>query len=154
MGRDCPVCCELESPKRRIARDHVAGVYHMGNIALPGYLVIAPRRHVVRWMDLDREERDSLERFRALAEKVLLETEPVRKVYFLSFGEVCPHLHTHCFPRTRWMAEDRPEGADIDGPGLFVRYRSTLACIRTPPEVTAMVQRLRKAFSGESEPFA
>ncbi len=146
MGQHCPVCEELEVADRLIARDRVIGVYHMGNIALPGYLVLAPLRHVVRWGDLDRPEKESLERFRVLAESVLLGGDGVRKVYFMSFGEVCPHLHVHCFPRTRWMADDLSEREGVDGPGIFVHYRKALSCSGTPPEVRAMVLSLRKAF--------
>lgn len=150
MSQGCPVCAEMGSSKnqdRWIAGDSDCGLYQMGNIALPGYLVLAPRRHVVRWTELERSERESLERFRGVVEEMLLGTEVIRKVYFLSFGEVCPHLHIHCFPRTIWMADDHSEAGGVDGAAVFVHYRKALACSGTPEEVLAMVRRLRNAFS-------
>ncbi len=152
MNQGCPVCAEMENPKnqdRWIAGDSECALYQMANIALPGYLVLAPRRHVVRWADLRQSEKESIERFRGLAEEVLLGTERVRKVYFLSFGEICPHLHIHCFPRTTWMADDGTEPGEVDGPAVFVHYRKALACSGTPEEVLAMVRRLRSAFPME-----
>ena len=149
MTKDCPVCVEMETREnqdRWIAGDRFCGLYHMENIALPGYLVLAPRRHVVRWMDLKRPEREGIERFRALSEEILLGEEGVRKVYFLSFGEVCPHIHIHCFPRMTGMADDHSDPGGVDGPSVFAHYRKTLACHGTPPEVQAMVRSLRKSF--------
>jgi diadenosine tetraphosphate (Ap4A) HIT family hydrolase len=142
----CPVCSETGNNERLVFRDSSAAVYHMGNVALPGYLVLAPIRHVTLWKDLEGPESASLERFRALAETFLLQKELIRKVYFLSFGELCPHIHIHCFPRTTSMAGEIPMTVGVDGPRVFDHYRTALKTDTSPPEVISMIETLRREF--------
>lgn len=146
MEERCPVCAETGNNDRLIFRDSSAAVYHMGNVALPGYLVLAPLRHVTLWKDLEGPETASLERFRALAETLLLQKGQIRKVYFLSFGELCTHIHIHCFPRTESMAGDNPMATGVDGPKVFDHYRTALKTDTPPPEVASMIETLRREF--------
>lgn len=146
MEERCPVCAETGNNDRLIFRDSSAAVYHMGNVALPGYLVLAPLRHVTLWKDLEGPETASLERFRALTETLLLQKGQIRKVYFLSFGELCPHIHIHCFPRTESMAGDIPMASGVDGPRVFDHYRTALKTDTSPPEVSSMIETLRREF--------
>ncbi|MHB1926316.1 MAG: hypothetical protein ACYCRD_03505 [Leptospirillum sp.] len=146
MEERCPVCLETGNNDRLVFRDSSVAVYHMGNVALPGYLVLAPLRHVTLWKDLDGSESASLERFRALAETLLLQKKLIRKVYFLSFGELCPHIHIHCFPRTASMEGEIPATGGVDGPRVFDHYRTALKTDASPPEVSSMIETLRREF--------
>lgn len=150
MNPHCPVCDRISSPGNPLAvyQNPRVALYHMSGIDLPGYLVLAPVRHVEHAGELDDPELSEFARVQARAVRVILGIPGVRKVYACSFGEVVPHLHIHLFPRTDAMLED-PDGFTDgypDGPRIFDRWRRALAVPAETDEVLSQVTRLREHF--------
>ena len=129
-----------------ILRTRRAVLSHMAGIDLPGYLLLAPERHVEDAGSLTGEEEREMAHLTSRAVQAILSLPGVRKVYLLSFGEVVPHLHLHLFPRTEAMLQDPAsltEGLP-NGPAIFERWRQRLAVSVRPPEVDAAILRLRE----------
>ena len=148
MATCCSLCERIKRSEDPMAirRTPHSLLYHMPGIDLPGYLVIAPLRHVEHAGMLGEDELFDLARLQALATREILEISGVQRVYTLSFGEVLPHLHIHLFPRTEAMLDDPGslhEGV-ADGPKLFDRWRKRLAVSSLPPSVTELIVRMRR----------
>lgn len=148
MATPCSLCerIELSVDPMALKRSAHSLLYHMPGIDLPGYLVVAPLRHVEHVGMLDDAELLDLVRLQAKAIREIMELPTVQRVYTLSFGEMLPHLHIHLFPRTEEMLED-PESlyeGVADGPKLFDRWRKKLAVSLPSPKVAEMVGRMRQ----------
>ena len=148
MPTSCSLCerIQLSEDPLVIRRSPHSLLYHMPGIDLPGYLVVAPLRHVEHAGMLEDAELADLARLQATATKTILELRGVRRVYTLSFGEVLPHLHIHLFPRTDVMVDDPGslhEGV-ADGPRLFDRWRKRLAISAPSAQVAELVERMKK----------
>lgn len=150
MSPHCPVCDRIASPENPLVvyQNPRVALYHMSGIDLPGYLVLAPVRHVEHAGELDDPDLSELARVQARAVRFILGIPGVRKVYGLSFGEVVPHLHIHLFPRTDAMLED-PDGFTDgypDGPRIFDVWRKRLAVPSDTERVLNLVARFRGFF--------
>ncbi len=108
-------CLECELPERAVLHGEGGFVVHpvVGGGAVPGWLVIAPRRHVESLEALSEAELAALGPLVARVSSALREATPCAKLYVASFGEVVPHLHVHVIAR--------PPGLDpsLRGPRLF-----------------------------------
>ena len=105
-----------EKPPRE--RIHVGGgwrVAHAFGSALPGWLVVVPRRHVTRLSELTSEESLELGPILRAASGALEDILGCEKTYAALFAEAegFAHLHFHLVPR---MPDFEP--ADV-GPGVF-----------------------------------
>lgn len=150
MSPHCPVCDRISAPENplEVYRNPRVALYHMSGIDLPGYLVLAPVRHVEHAGELDDSDLSELARVQARAVRFILGIPGVRKVYACSFGEAVPHLHIHLFPRTDAMIEDPDCLTDgtPDGPRIFDRWRRALAVPAETDEVLNQITRLREHF--------
>lgn len=81
---------------------------------VPGWLVVAPARHVEQIDALRGEELSALGPLLAEAAAALRAETPCEKVYISVFAEVVPHLHFHVIARPPGL----PEGQR--GPRLFL----------------------------------
>jgi diadenosine tetraphosphate (Ap4A) HIT family hydrolase len=98
---------------------------------VPGWLVIAPLRHVEQWDALDPAELRELGPLVARVSSALRAETPTAKVYVSVFAEVLPHVHVHVVARP----PDLP--AEERGPRLF------LSAGRVPEaEVQALARRV------------
>ncbi len=148
MATHCSLCerIELSTDPMVLKRTDHSLLYHMPGIDLPGYLVVAPLRHVEHVGMLDDAELFDLACLQAKATREIMEVHSIQRVYTLSFGEMLPHLHIHLFPRTEKMLDD-PESLHegiADGPKLFDRWRKRLAISLPSPKVAEMVDRMRQ----------
>jgi|CXWL01.1.fsa_nt_gi diadenosine tetraphosphate (Ap4A) HIT family hydrolase len=110
----------------------------LGGSPLRGWMVVAPRRHVERLIDLDPEEQRRLFELAALVDRGLRTTLGAEKVYLAIFAEVVPHLHLHVIPRYA----DTP--ADLRGPRCFLAGPERHL---PPAELAAATRRLAAAFA-------
>ncbi len=154
MTPSCPLCRRFSDPESALVifKGRGAVLSHMPEINLPGYLLLAPLRHVEDAGRLTREEQEEMAALQSRAVKTILKLPDVRKVYIASFGEAVPHLHLHLFPRTGAMLKD-PEclsGGVPDGPKIFDLWRRRLAVPAVPDEVRSLILRLREVFN---QPF-
>ena len=102
-------------PREEILRTDDWRVAHAFNTTLPGWLVLAPLRHVEAFTDLSREALTELGGLVHDLSAALAEVTGCVKTYVMQFSEAegFSHLHVHLVPR---MA-DQP--ADLRGPRVF-----------------------------------
>lgn len=81
--------------------------------AVPGWIIIAPVRHVEQWDDLSPREQKELGELIGAVSAALREATDAEKIYVNLFAEVVAHLHVHVIARTR----DVP--VEMRGPRIF-----------------------------------
>lgn len=105
----CPECLALARPSTdlvlRTARFAVHPV--IGGGAVPGWLVVAPLRHVEAIDHLEPEEQLELGPLLARVGAALRAATPAEKLYVNVFAEVVPHLHVHVIARPPDLPADR-----------------------------------------------
>ncbi len=105
----CPECLALADPATdlvlRTARFAVHPV--IGGGAVPGWLVVAPLRHVEAIDRLDAEEQAELGPLLARVGAALRASTPAEKLYVNVFAEVVPHLHVHLIARPPSLPPER-----------------------------------------------
>ncbi|MYS83367.1 HIT family protein [Embleya scabrispora] len=113
--------CEQEArfgelPSReRVAFDAWWRVAHAFDTALPGWLVLVPRRHVVSIAELTGDEAGTLGTWQVALARALREVTGCTKTYVAQFAERegFAHVHFHIVPRPPDLA------AELRGPGAF-----------------------------------
>ncbi|MGH3659674.1 MAG: HIT family protein, partial [Micromonosporaceae bacterium] len=102
-------------PRERIAADDHWRVAHCMDTALPGWLVLLPRRHVTSIADLTDAEAAGLGVWQVRLSQARREVTGCVKTYVVQFAEAegFSHVHFHVVPR---MADVPPERR---GPGVF-----------------------------------
>jgi diadenosine tetraphosphate (Ap4A) HIT family hydrolase len=103
------------APHERIAVDEHWRVAHAVRCALPGWLVLLPRRHVLTVAELTDAEATGLGTWQVRLSRALHAVTGCAKTYVVQFAEAArfSHVHFHLIPR---MA-DLP--ADRRGPKIF-----------------------------------
>lgn len=101
--------------RERIAADEYWRVAHAVKTALPGWLILVPRRHVTTIADLTDQEAAALGHWQVRLSRALHAVTGCVKTYVVQFAEAegFSHVHFHLIPR---MA-DQP--AEHRGPGVF-----------------------------------
>ena len=117
---DCYPCeqeknVETLPPRERVAVDGAWRVAHAINTALPGWLVLIPRRHVVAIAELTGVEAAGLGVWQVRLSQALHAVTGCAKTYVVAFGEAegFSHLHFHVVPRMPELAQN------LRGPGVF-----------------------------------
>ncbi|MEH1164046.1 HIT family protein [Micromonospora sp. CPCC 205539] len=117
---DCYSCRTNERvdtlpPREVVAVDEHWRIAHAFDSALPGWLVLVPRRHVASIADLTDAEAASLGTWQVRLSRALRTVTGCAKTYVAQFAEEegFAHVHFHVVPR---MA-DQP--ADRRGPRVF-----------------------------------
>lgn len=84
-------------------------VAHALSSALPGWLVILPRRHILSLSDMTAEEASTLGSLLPRLSRALETVTGARKCYLMFFAEApgFEHLHIHLVPRFEDLPEDR-----------------------------------------------
>ena len=102
--------------------------------SVPGWLVVAPVRHVERIDSLDAGELRALGPLLSEVAAALRAETPCEKVYLSVFAEVLPHLHVHVIARPPglraeergprvFLAEAHADAAEAEGIALRVQAR-------------------------------
>jgi diadenosine tetraphosphate (Ap4A) HIT family hydrolase len=110
--------CELNADtavlplRERLYLDDYWRVAH-GWSSLPGWLVVALRRHVEAVDELTPEEAEALGPIIRAASVALKQSVGCEKTYVVLFTEHprYPHLHLHIVPRMSWFGENDRSGA-------------------------------------------
>ncbi|MFF4343389.1 HIT family protein [Kitasatospora sp. NPDC001540] len=119
-GGECYACAREGEFERlpayqRIAVDEHWRVVHAVDCALPGWLVLLPRRHLESMAELSDAEAASLGVWQVRLARALAVVTGCRKAYVAQFGEAegFAHVHFHVVPRgEEWPVEWR-------GPRVF-----------------------------------
>jgi diadenosine tetraphosphate (Ap4A) HIT family hydrolase len=96
----CPECQALAGgtlPQHRKGPFVVHARLEPGPV--PGWMVVAPRRHVEQIDDLSAAEQALFGPLLAEVAQALRAETPAAKVYVSAFGEVLPHFHVHVIAR-------------------------------------------------------
>jgi diadenosine tetraphosphate (Ap4A) HIT family hydrolase len=102
-------------PRECVDFDQHWRVAHSFNTALPGWLVLLPRRHVTAVHDLTDAEAAALGAWQVRLSRALRSVTGCAKTYVIQFADAegFAHVHFHIVPR---MADLPPEQR---GPGVF-----------------------------------
>jgi diadenosine tetraphosphate (Ap4A) HIT family hydrolase len=79
---------------------------------VPGWMIVAPARHVEQWDELDARELAELGPLVARVAVALRAETATAKVYVSVFAEVLPHLHVHVVARPPDLAPEK-RGAQV-----------------------------------------
>jgi diadenosine tetraphosphate (Ap4A) HIT family hydrolase len=113
----CAGNAELERlpPRERIAVDAHWRVAHAFDSALPGWLVLVPRRHITSIAMLTDAEATSLGTWQVRLSRALHNVLGCEKTYVAQFAEAkgFAHVHFHIVPRAADLAPD------LRGPRIF-----------------------------------
>jgi len=117
---DCYTCAQEAAgreapPWQRIAADEHWRVAHAFNSAVPGWLVLVPRRHVTALADLTDAEAAALGSWQVRLSRALARVLGCQKTYVAQFAEAdgFAHVHFHVVPRPPDLARD------LRGPRIF-----------------------------------
>lgn len=102
-------------PRERVAADDLWRVAHAFDSALPGWLVLLPRRHVTSIAALTDVEASSLGSWQVRLSRALHKVTSCEKTYIAQFGEAegFAHVHFHVVPRAADLADE------LRGPRIF-----------------------------------
>ncbi|QIQ02798.1 HIT family protein [Streptomyces liangshanensis] len=147
--RDCYACrkeAEFDTlpPRECVVHDQHWRVAHAFNTALPGWLVLLPRRHVVAVHDLTDAEASALGMWQVKLSRTLRDVTGCAKTYIVQFAEAegFAHVHFHIVPR---MADLKPEH---HGPGIFELLRGPEQDRVTAGRADDMAHSLRARLQG------
>jgi diadenosine tetraphosphate (Ap4A) HIT family hydrolase len=135
---------DLLPVRERVCADDYWRAVHAVDTALPGWLVLIPRRHVTAVADLTDAEAAGLGWWQVRLSRALRAVTGCMKTYVVQFAEAkgFSHVHFHVIPR---MA-DLP--ADHHGPKVFG--------LLGPPESQRVscerMDELARALAGHLEP--
>jgi diadenosine tetraphosphate (Ap4A) HIT family hydrolase len=112
--RNDPRAADLP-PRERIAFDEHWRVAHATGTALPGWLVLVPRRHVTAIAELTGAEAAGLGAWQVRLSRALHAVTGCEKTYVAQFAEAAGfgHVHFHIVPRS----PDLP--SELRGPRVF-----------------------------------
>jgi diadenosine tetraphosphate (Ap4A) HIT family hydrolase len=119
---DCFAClqdAELRAGRaplqERIAADEMWRIAHAINTAVPGWLVLIPRRHVTSLAELTDAEAAALGSWQVRASRALHTVLGCQKTYLAQFAEAegFSHAHFHIVPRAADLA------SELRGPRIF-----------------------------------
>lgn len=117
---ECVICAANASigdlpPRERVAADEWWRVAHAFDAALPGWLILLPRRHVTAIADLTDAEAAALGAWQVRLSRALATVTGCAKTYVAQFseGEGFAHVHFHIVPKPLDLA---PE---LRGPRVF-----------------------------------
>lgn len=102
-------------PRELIAADDLWRVAHAFGSALPGWLVLIPRRHVTSIAALTDAEAAALGTWQVRLSRALQQVMDCEKTYVAQFAEAAgfAHVHFHIVPRPAGLTHD------LRGPGIF-----------------------------------
>ena len=94
--------------RERIASDELWRIAHAFDSALPGWLVLLPRRHVTAIAELTDDEAASLGTWQVRLSRALHAVTGCAKTYVAQFAEAegFAHVHFHIVPRPPDLADD------------------------------------------------
>jgi diadenosine tetraphosphate (Ap4A) HIT family hydrolase len=135
----CRSCVsDVDNPRERLAADDHWRVAHANGTALPGWLVLIPRRHVTAIADLTPEEAAGLGPWLVRLSGALRDVLGCTKTYVAQFAEAegFSHVHFHVVPRMPDLAPD------LRGPRVFALLGRSPADAISPTEAEATALRL------------
>lgn len=141
----------VQAPReQRIATDEFWLAGHAFGTALPGWLVLVPRRHVTALADLTDAEAAGLGSWQVRLSRALHAVLRCEKTYVAQFAEAegFSHVHFHLIPR----AADLPP--ELRGPRVFQLLGQTGAGEVPGDQAIAIADALATWLAGHPAPAA
>jgi diadenosine tetraphosphate (Ap4A) HIT family hydrolase len=117
---NCVVCrntatVEAQPVRERVWWDGSWRIAHAFRCALPGWVVVAPARHILSLAELSPEEAAALGPLLTAVSRAMIDVTGCVKVYLGLFSEAegFHHLHIHVVPRHTHLPDD------LRGPSVF-----------------------------------
>lgn len=113
-GSTCPICQSVQEqgqPLEMLLELQASWVTAPLTAALPGYVCLVSKRHVVEPYQLPAAEQQMWWKDVMVAAKAIIELLASPKMNYEIHGNTIPHLHMHLFPR---MESDPYVGGPID----------------------------------------
>jgi len=116
MSNSCPLCQGNETPVEELPpreRVHIGSSWRViaHRSALPGWLLVTPRRHVESLHELSPAEWQEMGTTLGTASSVLVDTLGCVKTYAMLFAEGMSHVHFSLVPRMADIPADRKGAA-------------------------------------------
>ncbi|GJF30144.1 hypothetical protein KNE206_28440 [Kitasatospora sp. NE20-6] len=144
---ECYTCARTaetdgSAPRDLIGSDEYWRAAHAFGTALPGWLVLVPRRHVTAIAELTDDEAAGLGRWQVRLSRALAEVTGCAKTYVAQFAEAegFAHVHFHIVPR----GVDQPES--LRGPRVFGLLGVDEDSAVAPEAMDGIALRLRAAL--------
>ncbi len=101
---DCVYCTSPEIRERAIVRETLVWAFPTNIPIVPGHVLVAPVRHMEKFIDLTRKERDAFFDLAMRLRPTLSELFGAEGFHFAwnegaVAGQSVPHLHLHMVPR-------------------------------------------------------
>ena len=130
-------------PRARISVDESWRVVHAFDVALPGWLVLVPRRHVTALAQLTDAEAAALGVWQVRLSRALHQVTGCVKTYVMQFAEApgFGHVHVHVVPRAADLA------AEARGPRVFALAGRPPGERLTDAEQDAVALAVREALA-------
>jgi diadenosine tetraphosphate (Ap4A) HIT family hydrolase len=146
---DCYSCRQNDQPlaelppRERIFDNGLWRVAHALGSALPGWLVVVPRRHILSLSELNAREAAALGPLLAALSKALEQELGARKAYVAFFAEAegFAHLHLHVVPRSDALPHQRR------GPRVFHYLQQPSDQSVRPATMDQLADRLRPSLA-------
>lgn len=146
MMADCYSCSQdaaLDTlpPRERVAGDGLWRVAHAFNVALPGWLVLLPRRHVTTVAELTDPEALALGTWQVRLSRALQQVTGCQKTYVAQFSEApgFSHVHFHIVPCPAGLS------SELRGPRVF----SLLGSAARPRVSSDRMDEIALALAGQ-----
>lgn len=102
--------CAIENGEVERRGGSIAATTHFNanqdwEIPIPGFVIVASRRHLQSIDELTDEERDDFIQFLCRVRHTMREVLNIQTVYFIQEEDTSDHFHVWMFPRYPWMAE-------------------------------------------------
>ena len=133
-------------PRECVISDQHWRVAHALNTAVPGWLVLLPRRHVTAVHDLTDAEARTLGTWQVALSRALRSVTGCAKTYVVQFAEAegFAHVHFHIVPRMT----DLP--SELRGPGIFEMLRRPQEEHVSADQADDLARRLNAYLLGRS----
>ena len=151
---DCFACWNTAQgdalpPRERVFLDEHWRVAHSYSVALPGWLVVLPIRHIESVAELSPEEAAGLGGLLRGLSVALVEVTGAVKTYVMQFGEAegHRHLHFHVVPRDAHMPQERR------GPRVFSYLLPADGAAVPPAEMDRVALEVSAALTAAARPL-
>ena len=114
-------------------------------IPIPGFVILASRRHLQSVDEFTREERADFIDFICRVRKVMRQALNIQIVYLIQEEDTSDHFHVWLFPRYEWMAERF--GRKIQSVRVIMEYaRENLKTEENLAKVDEAIKNMRDSY--------
>lgn len=139
---------EVESPGGSIASTKYFDAHQDYEIPIPGFVILASKRHLQSVDEFTEEERLDFIEFLCRLRRTMRQALDVQVVYLIQEEDTSHHFHVWIFPRHHWMAEKF--GKKIQSVRPIMEYaRESLKTLDNLKKVDEAMKKMKEYFQKE-----